>query len=421
MLDNLVETIRTGDKDARRAASKALTDLSRGGRLTLDDALRLLRVGAEEWPERNPDVLEGPASMVYAARNVLKDKNSELAIDTLKNCFDRYTFSGKNAALQILAITATPPAASLYVELLARLPAPKDGEFLAAIEFNESISPEVASSLFPSLLPCARDPEIAFSVFHMLLRFRNAGLLKANVLGTHEGKVSEMFARMVEQARRLQQSSGLGWRDEYPYSRHRDMAGLLLDLTGVLDSDSMLETARRAGDLIDPRLRLFRALALLDREVNVPDSELEWIAESPRDRFLLFQGLSRRGLGDRLPRQCLDQSKLAEGHMVDWLCYGTELGREPDEMELIRVESRNRSKARRIIRFLAKRETVDYFFFRFRVTEEHWAKEDGWMVGMAGGYPRRDQPTAAHDGGTFSRFAAWESKSVDDHIRDYLD
>ena len=28
----------------------------------------------------------------------------------------------------------------------------------------------------------------------------------------------------------------------------------------------------------------------------------------------------------------------------------------------------------------------DYYFYRFRVTDDHWSRKKGWMVGMAGGH-----------------------------------
>lgn len=103
------------------------------------------------------------------------------------------------------------------------------------------------------------------------------------------------------------------------------------------------------------------------------------------------------------------------------MCFGTELGREPDEIVLFAKETRSRSTGPRLVSWLMKREKVDYFFFRYRVTEEHWAKERGWMVGMSGGYAQSAQPTSAHDGGTFSTFKSWDSKSSVEHIKEYLD
>jgi hypothetical protein len=199
------------------------------------------------------------------------------------------------------------------------------------------------------------------------------------------------------------------------------MAGLLMDLSGTLDSDHLHNAVERAAGLVDPRLRRFRAMGLLRAGRNVPADELAGIAQSPRDRYWLFDFLRSIGREDLLPPSCRDQSKLAEGNMVDWLCFGTELGREPNDIELIHVETRSRSSGPRLISRLKKRQLVDYYFFKYRVTEEHWSKKNGWMVGMAGGYARADQPTTSHDGGTFSQFEAFDSKPLAEHVKAYLD
>ena len=93
--------------------------------------------------------------------------------------------------------------------------------------------------------------------------------------------------------------------------------------------------------------------------------------------------------------------------MVHWLVYPTELARVPDEIELmhtIPVNEGNEDTA------------AEYYLFRFRTFEPHWAAKDGWMVGWVGPFLLKNVPTIDGDGQTFSEFTPWDSKTPDEHI-----
>ncbi len=99
------------------------------------------------------------------------------------------------------------------------------------------------------------------------------------------------------------------------------------------------------------------------------------------------------------------QGEIALAEMVSWLAYGTELGSQPDAIELLgSIEMRTLDGP------------SDLFVFRFRTDEPHWAADRGWMVGVAGPYVRADQPTSNGLGHTFSRFAREDAMTVDEHV-----
>lgn len=419
MIDALIARYRDPSPDVSEAAEKELRTLARSGTLSLDDAAALLRAATGELPPPKHEWQDPASPLVYASEAIVRDKDAARLLPVVVETFDRLSPSARNAALRIVVLAGTPGSADLYATLLERHAEGLDDGMVP--QYNPDAGPEVADRLFPRLLDTARHIQVAYPVLHMLLEFRNAGLLSPDVAARHQGSLAGVLRAEVEQARALQRPEGLGWKDEPPYADHRDMIGLLFDLAGTLSPGPLAGVMEESGDLADPRLRRFRAVSLLRLGREVPATELEWIARSPRDRYWLFEQFHRLGMPERLPEACLDQAKLAEGHMVDWLCFGTELGREPDEIELIHVETRRRSESHLLVRWLAKRRPVDYYFFRYRVTEEHWSKQKGWMVGMAGGYARDEQPTTCHDGGTFSKFNAYEEKSLAEHVADYLD
>ena len=93
--------------------------------------------------------------------------------------------------------------------------------------------------------------------------------------------------------------------------------------------------------------------------------------------------------------------------MVAWLLHPDELGRAPDEIELIETVGVETTEAER---------THDYYVFRFRMLEPHPAAANGWMAGVSGPFVRGDPPTTASLGETFSTFEPAEGKTAQQHV-----
>jgi hypothetical protein len=418
MVQQLVARLKDPTKEVRDAARSELYKLRRPAGLGIDDAIFLITAATGEFPKPEHESDDPSAPLIFLARDIARDRDPAALLPTISKHFGALHSRSKWGALQILTLTYTRVAAELYVRLLRDHRHELKHQFIPVYE--AAAGADVANVLFPSIIQLAQTRDEQLAIFTMLLGFRRAGHVGPDIVKPYHGTIAAMLKAEEHKARPMQRANGVGWRDDCAYIEHRSILGVLFDLAGYLDSKSLLAAVASCGDLLDPRLRKFRAVTLLRRGVAVPDQELDWIAKSPRDRYWLFGRLHGLGLADRLPAACRDQALLAEGHMVDWLCYPTELGREPDEIILFAKESRSHSTGPRLVSWLKKRQMVDYYFFRFRVTEEHWSKKDGWMVGMAGGYQRKDQPTTSHDGGTFSTFAAWGSKTPAEHVEDYL-
>ena len=110
--------------------------------------------------------------------------------------------------------------------------------------------------------------------------------------------------------------------------------------------------------------------------------------------------------GQADPRQAV----IAQAEMVTWLAYPTELGAEPDEIELLRT-----------VEFESPSGPVDLFVFRFRTHEPHWAAAEGWMIGVAGPYLRSLQPTSRGLGFTFSKLDREDEMPIVDHVNGLLE
>ena len=104
---------------------------------------------------------------------------------------------------------------------------------------------------------------------------------------------------------------------------------------------------------------------------------------------------------DLMPPATRTQGKLAEAELVHWLMFPTELGRAPDDIEEVMVVPMRHHAG-----------PADLYVFKFRTLEPHWAASEGWTIGVAGPYLRREQPTSNSLGATFSRFERYEEGAL---------
>ena len=103
------------------------------------------------------------------------------------------------------------------------------------------------------------------------------------------------------------------------------------------------------------------------------------------------------------------QALLAQQEMATWLAYPTELEQAPDELELLRT-----------VEYRTPDGPCDLFVFRFRIGQPHWAADRGWMIGVAGPYPRSSQPTTQSLGYTSSRLTRESAMTIEEHVDELI-
>jgi hypothetical protein len=128
-------------------------------------------------------------------------------------------------------------------------------------------------------------------------------------------------------------------------------------------------------------------------------------------RNFLYDELVEQKKTSLFPPDLVTQSAFAESNMVDWLTWGMELGQAPDEIELMKIVSKDTE---------TEDGTIDYYVFRFRTYPPHWAAKDGWMAGISGFFPREGGPYTHSGGDTFSCFEPWDSMTPEEHVAKIL-
>jgi hypothetical protein len=151
-------------------------------------------------------------------------------------------------------------------------------------------------------------------------------------------------------------------------------------------------------------LQMAQLLDKLQAGTPLSISEVMPFAKNPALRIALRATLVTFNMVHLMPDEFSTQERGAEGYLVNWLEYPTELGEAPDEIALFKVV------------VLDAHEALKYYVFRFRTKSPRWAEKLGWMLGVCGPYDDQtlpfDQPLRI-----FSRFNTIEYISPENEVR----
>ncbi len=359
-----------------------------------------LRAAVEVFPPAEQFLGDSSSDLVDAA-----GKNPrEAYVPTIRELYAQYGDAARTAALALLAKIGTDGAIRAYANLLTAYGwrAKVVPRRLDRLESH----PLCADDVLPAFFSAAESPEGAYRACLLLYGLSEQGAVRAKHWREYGGYVLARWRRLRPVIESAQRESGVAWRWEEPYCVARSEGGLLLDLLGRVTGKSpdVYGEILAALGLRDPYLGAYAAIAAVQRGVAIGGNTLDSIAENHHARWILFLGsrrLERRGV---LPARHRTTTAIAYADMVQWLTFGTELGREPDEIELMAS-----------YRYSEDGDDGEVFLFRFRTFEPDWAAKDGRMAGVAGPFTP-DGDFAGGPSMTFSSFTSWESKTPSEHV-----
>lgn len=399
-LESIVADLRSGDADVRSKAADRLKALQKGG-LPAAAGVLALTSAAGSFPEGD-DVEDGAALLVAAAAERPTGDYAPL----VEAHFTRYSPEARFWALRLLANMEGGGGAESVLAILRHHAA--DCEEVDLSTALGPMVPSAAGKLFPELLEYLKDERLGIYVAYLAYEAVSQGDIPDSALIPFVEPLLALYMKEREVLVPRQRTEGHRWMWEEDYLAARDHAGLLLDLFGEVPSHHIRsELTRAMTDYTDPKLLGFAAVSMVRQGAPVSSDTLDRIAADAEIRNKLFELLERSGRADLFPPRYKTQEAFAESAMVGWLVYPTELGQVPDEIELMKVLTSGKPG-----------EEEDFYVFRFRMDEPHWAAKDGWMAGIAGGFAHRNQPTITADGHTFSGFTAWDSQSPEEHLRE---
>jgi hypothetical protein len=402
---------RLADPDPARqeAAVRELRDRASGKGLTASDGAFLLRAAGDEYPPIKDNPTNCVAAELIRAVASTPDR-SYVAI--VREIFDSLRppprpfglGDPRTAALDLLASMDDEGAAQALLDLLEESVAA--GSPLSLPVGSLRGKPRLAQVYFPRMLRSATG-QAASDVFQVCFEYARKRFLPPEHLAPYAGVLVDAYARLrpVIDGGQSKWACGEG-EDDGNYGEVRGTAGLLLDLMGYFPSPDVEPVLSAATKLADLTLAGYAAIALLRLGRNVDVAVLERLAARPEKRSWLYGELGRSRRRELFPPAWATQTALAEGVMVRWLVHPNELGRPPDEIELVKV----------FVDDGPPDGVLEWYLFRFRTHPPHWASEKGWMTGLAGPFKRAGGPTTADYGCTWSDFTPWDSMTPEQHL-----
>jgi hypothetical protein len=402
--DRILEMLWDHDEKVRETAMSTLADFRK---CTKDPGspvgLKALRAAARPYPFERPQPSRVSAELVAVADSMPHPEYVPVVVDL----FDKFSDDAKRRAQIILTELESREASEAFMTIV-RTHAPT-GRLPSLITARLENKPRHVDVFFPEILKYASNPELSFEVHRLCLAYCEAGLLPPAKLAPLTDQILESYSDLSDKLRPAQKDQGVDWMWEDAYQESRNGAALLLDLLGHFPADRAEKPLRQALEYKDPRLKHFAVVSLLRLGEPVDKKHIEDIARHAEMRNWLFTTLKHLGYSSLFPEKFRTQKAFAEADMVNWLVYPTELSRVPDEIELMKVVTVDTGLPDGI---------YDYYLFRFRTKEPHWAARDGWIAGVSGPYLRQDQPTTESLGDTFSTFTKWDAKTPDEHVGD---
>jgi hypothetical protein len=204
--------------------------------------------------------------------------------------------------------------------------------------------------------------------------------------------------KLIKQSSKYQTRKGIAWRFGDAYSDARYRLSSLLNLAGYLLDPKLPPLVREAAKFSDPVIAAAAAIALLRQSGDVNKAAIRRAAESHETRRPLFELLSAMDREDLFPKKFATWEAFAASDMARWLIYPTELGREPDQIELGHTE------------WLDKKRKLAMYVWKFRSAKEPW------LAGVSGPYKLSGTPCPAHGPLTFSCFDEWDSATPQKHL-----
>ena len=405
-LVDLVKRLGDADEDRREGAVKELEALAKAGVSATDGAF-LLEASANKYPPQKSGIGSTQVDLILAAAS-----NPDASyIPIVKEIFPSLETSTKpgiaGPRAEALALLASIDDKAGALALLDLLEAAVASGSPPELEFGElQEKPKFPDVYFPRMLKSAKGPA-ASGVFSLCLAYATQGAISPAQLAPYSPVLVDAYQPMRPAITAAQVKPGTSWIWDESYAPLREEAGLLLDLMGYFPSGDVEVILNEASKLKDPKLAYFGAASLLRLGRNVDSGIWEHVAASPEMRSWLFDNLKRLGKAQLFPAKWATQKALAEAEMVRWLTFPTELGRGPDDIELMKVVSED---------FGPPNGVLEWYLFRFRTQPPHWSAKYGWIAGVAGPFKKADAPSTAAYGDTFSAFARWDSKTPEQHI-----
>ncbi len=388
------EQIREFDK------SKPSEDVrSSNWRLKEEEAVAILRAGTiAEFPPAPPDAdwKDG----YHTALTLLWRSPHPSLLPLVEAAYEKQPRGLRRAALlALLAILGTREAAEMFAACVRRYGWPP-----LYVRVWDELGKLLAHGdvLLPDIALAANKDQIGSLCDAITYALADGTLKLEQIAGRLDALAPVTVAstkKLIKQLAKYQTRKGIEWRFGDAYSDARYRLSSLLTLSGYLLDPKLPPLVREAAKFTDPVIAMSAAVAMLRQTGDINKSALRRAAQSHETRATLYAVLAEMKRSDLFPKQFATWEAFAASAMVAWLKYPTELGREPDDIELGHTE------------WLDKRRKLALYVWKFRNAKEPW------LAGVSGPHQLKRSPRPTDGQMTFSRFDEWDSATPQEHAK----
>lgn len=173
---------------------------------------------------------------------------------------------------------------------------------------------------------------------------------------------------------------------------------LIIDLATYLNDYDIESLINRISNYkMNFSCKLFIMKYKIINNLEIESGKIEELLKSKKELERVVNLFEKNNMLDKLPLNNITQEEIAKSNMIKWLEYPTELGKIPDEIELI-----------------GKFEFNNHMYYAYKFKSNDFIVKD-FMLGIAGGY-EKDKITSITTGCTFSKFEVLKDNYIQQAI-----
>ena len=247
--------------------------------------------------------------------------------------------AARHLLLNMLAHFAQPPELQLLVEILQADP-PRGPAAASAPLLHLSRSPQRVPELFPRILACLSNPDLAPTVLDLANFVTRQGHVPVHPAGERFRELIDLLANLTTRLESLQAAIVEGTVPQGDQAATKVDAAVsltisLCDALALIGNPAATDPLGRVLALRHRRLRVEAAAALARLEDPLGCETLCEMASEPVMRLRVVHYAEELGLTASLPEEYCSPLALAEAELVTHLAEPTELGLPPSTCEMI--------------------------------------------------------------------------------------
>lgn len=399
-VQNLLAKLDSSSPDQVDKIIKDLnTTIEKG--VSIEDAKKIVSAIGKNYPKRKYDFQNTNVDIIRSLRNY----DSSLIVDDLLLLSSSSDENINSEIVYLLSFVNSDKAVNAIISILNL----SEGKRPKYLNLNGWKEKQFQSNvIFPRILDFGSDKKYFYEIGLVTLAYSKSGKIDLLENEVYINQLINLYNEAAISEQKLALDNDIpNWFYNDDYNEIRSNNALILDILGYTSSEQAIELLQNSLLSKDPRIVYFAISSLLNHNIEIDNNYITFVAKDNEMRKWLFSLLKEKKLTTFLNSVEFSQENLAISDMVNWLIYPTELATAPDQIELLKV-----------IRMDTKSENglIDYYIFKFRTNEPHWAAKDGWLVGVSGPFLVKDYPSIDSYGDTFSSFEPYDGRDPEEYL-----